>query len=94
MNLGVPMKLRLSGDCIGHSISITKTTMAPSVVVTLNMVTTIPSSNFASGNESANITSTKNGVANLSSSGQDLLLAFNIFVIFKKCCAKITEGHE
>jgi hypothetical protein len=52
--------------------------MAPSVVLTLNMVTTIPSSSFASGNESANVASSKNGVVNLSSHGQDLLLAFNI----------------
>ncbi len=58
--------------------------MAPSVVVTLNMVTTILSNSFASGNESANVTSTKNGVASISSSGQDLLLAFNIVMEFLK----------
>jgi len=56
--------------------------MAPSVVLTLNMVTTIPSSSFASGNESANVASSKNGVVNPSFHGQDLLLAFNIVMKF------------
>jgi hypothetical protein len=65
-------------------VSITVDTVTPNVVMTINVIVTIPNSSWVNESENGSDKTTKIGGVNLFINGQGLLLAFNPIVEFLK----------
>jgi hypothetical protein len=65
-------------------VSIIIDTVTSNVVMTINVIVTIPNNNWANESENGSDTTTKSGGVNLLINGQGLLLAFNPVVEFLK----------
>ncbi len=65
-------------------VSIIVDTVTSNVVMTINVIVTIPNSNWANESENGSDTATKSGGINLFINGQGLLLAFNPLIEFLK----------
>jgi hypothetical protein len=75
-------------------VSIIVDIVASNVVMTINVIVTIPNSNWVNESENGSDTATKSGGVNLFINGQGPLLAFNSIVEFLKKLQRNEQGVQ